>query len=92
MVIGIMENIDFETGRFVLGPGELLFLYTDGVTEAMNEKREQYSEERMESTLKKIGGHNCRETIKTVLADVKAFTGKAPQSDDITMLAIRRCL
>lgn len=90
MVIGLMDDADFETGKFVLDPGELLFLYTDGVTEAMNEKREQYSEERLKSILKRSGGLNCRETIESVFADVKSFAGKAPQSDDITMLAIRR--
>lgn len=91
MVMGIVDDINFEAGRFVLGPGELLFLYTDGVTEAMDEKREQYSEERLEGVLKRSGGHTSRETIEAVLADVKAFAGTAPQSDDITMLAIKKC-
>ncbi|MCX5677568.1 MAG: SpoIIE family protein phosphatase [Candidatus Omnitrophica bacterium] len=90
MVMGIIHDANFDVGNFVLGSGELLFLYTDGVTEAMNEKREQYSEERLKLILKKSVELNCRETIEAVLADVKAFTGKAPQSDDITMLAIRK--
>lgn len=89
MVMGVVQDANFDAGNFVLAPGELLFLYTDGVTEAMNEKREQYSDERLESTLKKVIDLNCHETVKAVLSDVKAFTGKAPQSDDITMLAIK---
>lgn len=89
MVMGVMPDIDFEVGHFVLAPGELLFLYTDGVTEAMTEKREQYSEERLEKALKAAAGRTCKETIDAVLSDIKAFTGKAPQSDDTTMLAIK---
>lgn len=91
MVLGIMDNIDFEMGNFVLGPGEILFLYTDGVTEAMNEKKELYSEERLKSVLKRSSELDCKEVIEAVFADVKEFTGAAPQSDDITMLAIKKC-
>lgn len=89
MVMGVMPGLDFDMGTFVLARGETLFLYTDGVTEAMNEAREQYSEERLEHILKKSAGHNSMGTIEAVLSDVKAFTGSAPQSDDITMFAIK---
>jgi len=92
MVMGLVKDAKFEVGSFVLGPEELLFLYTDGVTEAMNEDRDQYSDERLEAALKKSGGRSCREVIESVFSDVKAFTKKAPQSDDITIMAIRKCL
>lgn len=91
MVLGILDDINFDMGKLTLLPGEQLFLYTDGVTEAMNDKKEQYSEERLQAALKRAGGESCRETIAAVLADVKAYSGKAPQSDDITMLAIKKC-
>lgn len=89
MVMGVMEDASFATGHFVLAPGELLFLYTDGVTEAMNERHEEYTDERMERILERSTALHCKETVEAVFADVKAFTGKASQSDDITMMAIK---
>ncbi len=88
MVIGVIEGTDFEIGRFKLQPGESLFLYTDGVTEAMNSEREQFEEERMLEALE--GGCNVslRDRILKVLKRLKEFTKRAPQSDDITMMIL----
>ena len=89
MCLGIMEESVFETSSLTLAPGDTLFLYTDGVTEAMDGDNNEYSDERLEGQLKKRPGTDSRGLIEFVLDDVKKFTGDTPQSDDITMLALR---
>ena len=84
--------LDFETYReyhLTLVPSEMLFLYTDGVTEAMNEAGEMYSEERLQKTLNTQGEKDVKEILAAVREDVGVHTGKAEQSDDITMLGLR---
>lgn len=86
--------IDFETYHeyhVTLAPGDMLFLYTDGVTEAMNEAKEVYSEERLQETLNAQGEKDVREILVAVRQDVTAHTGAAEQSDDITMLGLKFC-
>jgi len=89
MIIGVMENVHFKTGKCVMKQGDTLFMYTDGVTEAMNEKKELFTEERMMKALAQLHGSDTREIISALLKELKNFSGKAPQSDDITMMAVR---
>jgi len=70
--------------------GDMLVMYTDGVNEAVNNDFEEYGEPRLKETLGMLQGLNCQETINGILASVKAFTDGAPQSDDITLLSIKR--
>ncbi len=94
LVLGMIETIAYTTEHLQLEPGGGLFLYTDGVTEAMTANDEQYSDARLDGELTKIeaahGGEASSETlVDEVLADVHAFVAGAPQSDDITALAFR---
>jgi sigma-B regulation protein RsbU (phosphoserine phosphatase) len=73
----------------VLGPGEALLLYTDGVTEAMNPSETLYSDQRLERFLASNRGSALRQIIGDLVSDVRRFAGQAPQSDDITALALR---
>ena len=85
---GAMEGIIFKELSITLTPGDTLFLYTDGVTEAMNSGKELYSDERLLNLLatsKKIG---AEQIIEKVNHDLKKFSKEAPQSDDITMLSL----
>jgi sigma-B regulation protein RsbU (phosphoserine phosphatase) len=65
-------------------------LYTDGVTEATDLDYNVYGEERFEQLLGGLTKASCQQIIDTVRADVKTFVGEAEQSDDITLLAVRR--
>jgi sigma-B regulation protein RsbU (phosphoserine phosphatase) len=65
-------------------------LYTDGVNEATNNAFEEYGDERMAQKLKTLNGMSCKEIIDEQLKDVKTFVGDAEQSDDITMMALKR--
>jgi sigma-B regulation protein RsbU (phosphoserine phosphatase) len=72
-----------------LDNSDVLFLYTDGVTEAMNNEGELFSEERLENTLAGTGGKEVGKITELVAGELEAFTAGAPQTDDITMLVIR---
>lgn len=88
LFVGIMENFPFTDEEITLEKGSKLFLYTDGVTEAENEHKELYSDERLLETLKTYNQQNVRQLVDTVANSVKAYAGQAEQSDDLTVLVI----
>lgn len=90
-VVGVFDDLTFESAELKLEPGDSLLMYTDGVTEAFNEQKEQFAEKRLEETLRKTGEEITARNIATaMLSQVKEFAGSYPQSDDITLLAITR--
>lgn len=90
VIAGIIKDYPFTEESFQLKSGDTLLLYTDGVTEAVNTQDNEYGEERLEALLKNVSQVDCQQMIDMVKADVKAFEGDAEQSDDITLLAIKR--
>ena len=89
IVLGIMEDAKFKTKNISLKPGDTIYLYTDGVTEAMNKKHELYSEKRLEKELIKLKDSSPQEIINGIISSVEEFTKGAEQSDDITMLTLK---
>lgn len=89
LVIGAFEGMPYTLDRLVLGPGDILFMYTDGVTEAMNEKEEMFSDRRLEHGLASLHAASIQQIISVIMESIVIFTGGAPQSDDITMMAIQ---
>lgn len=79
----------FTQSTVTLRPGDSLFLYTDGVTEAMNRQHQLYGEGRLAEILKKCGSKPLKELIDTVISEVERFTEDIPQSDDIGILCLR---
>ncbi len=89
ILLGAMEDIDYAMKRIVLDAGEGLFLYSDGVTEAMDEQERLYSDERLLEALKAMGQMSSAEVVESVAHDVISFAGTAPQADDITVMMVR---
>jgi sigma-B regulation protein RsbU (phosphoserine phosphatase) len=89
-LVGIIQGVQYTSNLEQLNPGDTLVMYTDGVNEAFNNHLEEYGESRMESALAKLNGLSCNDIINGQLDDVRAFAGDAPQSDDITILALKR--
>lgn len=88
-VLGIMPGIEFRQQSTMLPSDSLLFMYTDGVTEAMNEQNQMFTGERMEKVLEMAADDNAAEVIAKMKTAVKGFTGQAKQFDDITMVALK---
>ena len=87
--VGIREEFRYESATRQLEPGEVFLIYTDGVTEAMNEAGDLYGEPRLQASLRSLGGDSPEALVLAVLRDVRAFAGTAPASDDIAALACR---
>ena len=89
IALGVMDEMPYETSTLTLSKGDSIYLYTDGVNEAMNEKDEEYSYERLETFLNDRKNGSVSETVDASLDSVKVFAGSAPQSDDITVLIVK---
>jgi len=89
--LGMLDmGIPFEGTKLTLKKDERLFLYTDGIPEAMNVNEEEYSDERMEIFFKENNSSGSQEYVDKLVNDVKKFSGNAEQSDDITLLYLIR--
>jgi serine phosphatase RsbU (regulator of sigma subunit) len=89
IALGVMDGMDFGVNTLTLGKGEAIYLYTDGVNEAMDDDGNEYSYERLEEFLKKSKGLSTTDIVNGSLDDVKGFVKNAEQSDDITVLTVR---
>ncbi|MCR5421692.1 MAG: SpoIIE family protein phosphatase [Lachnospiraceae bacterium] len=89
MPLATLEDLRFRENETQLKEGEILYLYTDGVTEATNGAKELFGEGRMISSLQKHHDNDMENLLKNVRKDIDEFVGDAPQFDDITMLGIK---
>ena len=89
VMLGVLDSGTYHEYRLTLAPGDMIFLYTDGVTEAMNEAGELYSKERLQRTLNEQCGKNVKDILTAVRENVGIYAGNAEQSDDITMLGLK---
>jgi sigma-B regulation protein RsbU (phosphoserine phosphatase) len=90
IVLGIIPQPTFAQQEIVLAPGDVLLLYTDGVTEMMNPQRELFGDDRLAAVLRQNHHRSPHEIINAVLAALNAFAMGQSQSDDITMVVIKR--
>jgi len=90
MALGIMSTWAYETAVLTLAPGEALYLFTDGITEAMDVTDALFGKERLEAALQGSTTGPLDQLIATIAAAVNGFAQGCPQADDITSLAIRR--
>ena len=88
LVLGVFEQAEYQTQSTRLVGENKLFLYTDGVTEAMDAHEDFYGDERLASTLTELREATLNELVDGVVRSVRAFSGGAPQSDDITAMAV----
>lgn len=88
-VLGGLKDMTYDDDTIALKRGDCLFIYTDGVLEAVNEKGERFGKERMLSALEEAAGKGPEELLARVRLRVDEFAGAAPQFDDLTMLALK---
>jgi len=89
LALGVMEDFRYGSKTMTLHCGDLILLYSDGVTEAMNRDEEMFGEKRLMEAMNTLKDHSVEETIKGILDSVNAFCQDAPRADDITLMAIR---
>ena len=89
-IVGAFDGVEYKEDTLQLDHGDTLVMYTDGVTEAMNQQREEFGTGRLDNILGTLAGAGCQQIIETVKAGIKDFAGDAEQSDDITMLVLKR--
>ena len=88
--LGIIKDLQYQSNRLELEPGSTLVLYTDGITEAANRDYDEFTAERLESSLERLSHGTAGEILKGIVEDVRDFANGAPQSDDITAMVIKR--
>jgi serine phosphatase RsbU (regulator of sigma subunit) len=88
--LGAVDEFRYPVDHDRVEPGEVLLLFTDGVTEAVNDKHALYSSERLAKALATAKVFDARRVVTAVIDDVNRFIGGAEQADDMTLLAVRR--
>jgi sigma-B regulation protein RsbU (phosphoserine phosphatase) len=89
VALGAVHGIGYRVIQVQLQPGDALFLYTDGVTEALNGAREFYSPARLQIALRDLATAPLEKITRGVVQDVQAFAAEHEQSDDISVMAVR---
>jgi sigma-B regulation protein RsbU (phosphoserine phosphatase) len=89
IALGAVDDMEYGEETVVIGPGDLLVLYTDGVTEAINTETEEFGEARLKETILGLRDRPADEIIRGVRDAVHDFAGKEPQFDDITLMVLR---
>ena len=89
IALGVVPEIKIAPGELDLQPGDLIVMYTDGVTEAFNPRDEEFGEVRLTDFIRNHRDAPVQEIIDDLIAELRTFFGNAPQSDDITLVVIR---
>jgi serine phosphatase RsbU (regulator of sigma subunit)/anti-sigma regulatory factor (Ser/Thr protein kinase) len=90
VMLGFDESMPFDQNTVTLDQGDVIVLYTDGVTESMNAQHDQFTEERLENVILAHHGLSPKEMLNAIRREVSAFVADAPQFDDITMVIAKR--
>ncbi len=88
IVLGVFDDFEYQSKSFLLNPGDSFFLFTDGVSEAFNDKDELFSDNRLEGLLRTRTDSSIVDVVKDTFEAVNAFSSGVPQSDDITILSL----
>lgn len=90
MPLGIIEEASWEQGTAAFNSGDVLVAYTDGVTEAQNERDEFYGEARLLEVARSKVGHSAKVLQEALEQDLREFSDKVPQFDDLTILVVKK--
>jgi sigma-B regulation protein RsbU (phosphoserine phosphatase) len=90
LVLGFLDQAEYEEDTVAIAPGDLLVAYSDGVTEATDGRDEPFGSERLLKVLEDSRDRPVEDVIGNIVAAVGRHTGDAPQSDDITIVAVKR--
>lgn len=89
-LLGIIKNQKFSVENLRMRPCDILVLYTDGISEAQNDKGEFYGTERIQNIIKSYSNENAKEIAYMIIEDVQKFSSKSMYNDDKTLVVIKR--
>lgn len=89
-IVGVFDGFEYQEETLQLEQGDTLVMFTDGVTEATNAAYEEFGVERLDSILRQQTDAGCQQMVEAVKTGIREFVGDAEQSDDITMLVVKR--
>jgi len=89
IALGVLEDVAFESVRIALAPGDLVVMYTDGVTEAQNESNEEFGEDRLTETVTRSRSLDAGAVLDAIIAAITDHAGTHPQHDDITLIVLK---
>ena len=89
-ILGILPTAVLEDDLVALAPGDLLILYTDGVTDAINPNEESFDMERLQAVVLAHQAQSAAAIAEAIKAAVREFVGAAPQFDDLTLIVVKR--
>ncbi len=90
MPIGIMEDVEYRQAKVKLDKGDIVVLYTDGITEMRNEDKDEYGLTRLQKLLMDNVDLNANDLVEKIVGDVDGFKGSVPPHDDMTILVLKR--
>jgi sigma-B regulation protein RsbU (phosphoserine phosphatase) len=91
-VLGILEDSTFEEETVPLRPGDVVVVYSDGISDAMNLSDERFGEERLEAVIRANLGRPASALKDAILTAVRDHVGTAPTHDDMTLVVVKRLL
>jgi sigma-B regulation protein RsbU (phosphoserine phosphatase) len=89
IAVGALEDAKYEQQEIALSPGDLVVLYTDGITEAVNDRDEMFDVTRLIEIIRKNGNRPAQEIVNEIIGSVSAFSENQPQFDDITLMVVK---
>ena len=90
IALGLKENVSYVRDEISIHPDDLLLIYSDGISEAMNERMEEFGEERLQEIVQHNSGDSASEIIEKIIAAANLHFGDASQNDDMTIIIIKR--
>jgi sigma-B regulation protein RsbU (phosphoserine phosphatase) len=90
IILGAFDDITLQEDRLELSPGDVLVLYTDGVTDALNADGEEFGEQRLFAVVRASAGASAQEVLWAITGALAGFIGVTEQADDVTCVVIKR--
>jgi sigma-B regulation protein RsbU (phosphoserine phosphatase) len=91
-VLGVLEEIELEDRQVMIGPGDVLVFYTDGISEALDAQGDAFGVDRLADALRRSTGESAEDVLNDLISQIEAFVSDTPQSDDLTLFVVRRNL
>ena len=90
IVLGFLDDFEFSDSKIKIEKGEILVIFSDGISEAMNKNEEEFDEQRLQKIISENKNKSAKEITHLIIESVNNFTGDMPQSDDMTLVVIKR--